>query len=152
MKFLLKLIAICITCYVTFSLYNYFTYDFNTIKGEKDGEAVTSPNGTYSAQIYYQYYGGAAGGVNVFINVISHLENNIEQTVYFSDAKSNLQLNWLEEDVLAIKNFDEYEDRSIELIVGKEIYDESGKACRTYNIKKNYVCHSKNYNELFRMK
>ena len=65
----------------------------------------------------------AAGGVNTFVNITFHLEDNVERTVYFSDAKSQVYVSWVEENVLNIRNADEYADRSVALEVGKEIYD-----------------------------
>lgn len=120
--------------------YTHFTYDFHYTKGDKDGNPVVSPNGTYSAQVYYQNYGGAAGGVNLFVNVIFHLEDDIERSVYFSDAKGSVQLNWLEENTLSITNYDQYANRDAVLVVGEEIYDEYGGACSTYKVKQNYRC------------
>lgn len=143
MRKILKVILIMALLFCLYLIYNHFTYNFLYTNGEKDGNIVTSPNGGYSAQVYYQNYGGAAGGVNTYVNVIFHLEDEIERTVYFSDAKGRVQLNWFDDELLSITNYDEYGDRSIELVVGKEIYDEHGGACHTYKIKKNYVCYSK---------
>ena len=132
-----SIIVICI-----FITYKHFTYNFYHTNGEKEGELVTSPNGAYSAQLYIQSYGGAAGGVNIFVNVTFHLENDVERTVYYSDGKSNVRLSWLDESSLEITNYDAYTDRSVALKVENEIYDENGGACRTYTIKKEYVCYS----------
>lgn len=140
-KILKAILALALLCCL-YLVYNHFTYGFYYTNGEKDGNVVTSPNEVYSAQVYYQNYGGAAGGINTFVNVI-HLEDDLERTVYFSDAKGRVQLNWLDDELLSITNYDEYGDRSIELVVGKEIYDEQGRACNTYKIKRNYVCYSK---------
>lgn len=137
-KWLVICIALCFIYFIT----NYFTYDFTQFDGEKDGKAITSPDGSYSAQVYYQNYGGAAGGVNMFVNVIFHLEDNIERTVYFSDAKGNVRLTWLDGNILSITNYNEFENRNINLIVGKEIYDELGSACSHYKMKKKYICYS----------
>lgn len=41
---------------------------------------------------------------------------------------------------LFIQNYDEYKNRSIELLVEKEIYDENGGACEAYKIKKEFIC------------
>lgn len=142
MRKLLKVSAVCIIIFCIYLIHNHFTFDFYYTKGEKDGDPVISPNGSYSAQIYYENYGGAAGGVNLIVNVTSHLEDDFERTVYFGDAKGSVRLKWLEEDLLSITNFNEYGDRSAELIIGEEIYDETGRACSAYRIKKNYVCYS----------
>lgn len=141
---IVKWFAVCIVLVCVYFTYAHFTYDFHYTKGDKDGKSSVSPNGAYSAQVYYQNYGGAAGGVNTFVNVTFHSEENIERTVYFSDAKSGVQLYWLAEDILSITNYNEYVDRSVELEVGKEIYDEDGGACSTYKVKKHYICYSKN--------
>ena len=122
--------------------YNYFTYDFKYVGDIKDGKPVVSPNGDYSAQIYYENYGGAAGGVNLIVNIINQ-KTNKEQTIYYGDAKGNIILNWSAPNVLSITNYDEYDNRNVELIVGKEIYDEFGGACQHYKIKKQYVCKDK---------
>ena len=145
MRKLLKVLLIPAFLFCLYVVCHHFTYDFYYTNGEKDGNVVTSPNQVYSAQVYYQNYGGAAGGVNTFVNVISHQEDDVERTVYFSDAKSRVQLHWLDDEVLSITNYDEYGDRSIELIVGKEVYDEQGRACHTYKIKRNYICYSKDH-------
>lgn len=138
----LKLLVICIALCFIYFIYNYFTYDFTHFDGEKDGKVLTSPDGSYSAQVYYQNYGGAAGGVNMFVNVIFHLEENIERTVYFSDAKGNVLINWLDGNILSITNYNDYVNRNINLIVGEEIYDEFGSACSHYKMKMKYICYS----------
>ena len=143
MRKIIKVILISSLLVCLYLVYSHFTYDFYYTNGENDGNVITSPNKVYSAQVYYQNYGGAAGGVNLFVNVIFHLENDIERTIYFSDAKGNVQLNWLDDELLLITNYNEYEDRSIELVVLNEIYDEQGGACNTYKIKRNFVCYSK---------
>ena len=48
-----------------------------------------------------------------FVNVVFHLEDDVERTVYFSDAKGAVQLNWLGDDVRSITNYDDYGDRSV---------------------------------------
>lgn len=120
--------------------YSYFTFEF-VYKGDvKYGAPILSPNGAFAAQIYYDNYGGAAGGVNLIVNLINLKDNN-EQTIYYSDAKGSVNVNWLSHTTLAVTNYNQYEDRSVELIVGKEIYDESGGACSTYAVQKKYTCY-----------
>ncbi|MED3554304.1 hypothetical protein [Cytobacillus praedii] len=107
-------------------------------------------NKAYSTQVFYQNYGGEAGGVKMFVNVVFHFEDDQERTVFFSDAKGEVQLNWLCDNLLSITNYGEYGDRSITWILGKEIYDRHGGACDTYKIKRNYVCYTKdNYKNGF---
>jgi len=142
LKKLIKVIFVVFLLLFFYYEYIYFTFDF-MYKGDlKDGKPVVSPNGDYSAQIYYENYGGAAGGVNLIVNIINQ-KSNKEQTIYFSDAKGNVILNWKGPNVLSVTNYDQYENRNVDLIVGKEIYDENGGACQHYKIKKQYVCKDK---------
>ncbi|MFJ7666920.1 DUF5412 family protein [Lysinibacillus sp. NPDC097195] len=142
LKKLIKVIFVVILLLFFYYEYKYFTFDF-MYKGDlKDGKPVVSPNGDYSAQIYYENYGGAAGGVNLIVNIINQ-KSNKEQTIYFSDAKGNVILNWKDPNVLSVTNYDQFENRNVDLIVGKEIYDENGGACQHYKIKKQYVCKDK---------
>ncbi|WP_332646881.1 DUF5412 family protein [Lysinibacillus sp. 54212] len=132
-----------ILCLILIYIINaYFTYDFQFEGDVKDGAPILSPDGVYAAQIYYENYGGAAGGVNIIVNIIDTKEENKEQTIYFSDAKGSVSVNWVSNTTLAVTNYDEYADRSMELIVGKEIYDERGLACYKYQVQKNYTCFS----------
>lgn len=148
MRKIIKVTSILAVLFFLYLVYNHFTYKFLHTGDMKDGNPIVSPNGAYSAQIYYENYGGAAGGVNLIVNIINHQKNDEEQTIYFSDAKGNVSLNWTAPEVLSIKNYDEYENRSIELIVGKEIYDENGGACRAYNVKKEFICIDKESNKV----
>ncbi|WP_139993080.1 DUF5412 family protein [Paenibacillus paridis] len=135
-------ISSLVICIFSFLVYQNLSYEFEFEKGVKDNELV-SPSGDYTAQVYYHYYGGAAGGVNVSVNIISHKENNAKSTVYYSDAKSDFHIDWTENNKLYVKNANGAEDRSIILAIGKDIYDESGNACFKYKISKKYSCYSK---------
>lgn len=141
-KYVVILIVSAVSLFLVYFLYSQFTYEFDSKSGIKQ-EELSSPTGKYTAQVYFQSYGGAAGGVNVYVTVIFHLEGEVEKMVYYSDAKSKFNINWIDEDQLSVTNLGEYEDSSIILTVGKEIYDESGKACSKYSIKKAYTCYSK---------
>lgn len=107
-------------------------------------EPINSPNNKYTAHISYQYYGGAAGGVNIIVNIEDHTNNNELNTVYFSDAKNNIHVNWINDAQLLINNKNHYTDHSTTLVIGEEIFDGSGKACRMLNIKKTYTCKTDN--------
>ncbi|REK75068.1 DUF5412 family protein [Paenibacillus paeoniae] len=122
-------------------IYMNLPYEFKYEEGELR-EEVTSPSGRYTAQYYDQMYGGAAGGVNLFVNIVSHLEDDAVRTVYFSDANSYFHIHWLNDDQLAIRHLGGG-DQSIVLTIGQEIYDGTGKACRNYAITKHYTCYSK---------
>lgn len=142
MKKTLVVIFIGLVCILSFLLYKSLSYEFTFENGVKDKELL-APSGDYTAQIYYLYYGGAAGGVNVYVNIISHTENNVESTVYYSDAKSDFRIDWTDNNKLYVKNVSGNENRSILLTIGKDIYDETGKACSNYKISKKYSCYSK---------
>lgn len=108
---------------------------------EKGPKPAISPTEKYSAKAYYEPYGGAAGGVNVLVEITNNNEKNKVQTVYYSDAKSNFSMEWMGEDTLYIVNEEsEYpnSNRSIELEIGKEIYHENGLACKSLLMKDEY--------------
>lgn len=128
------------------SIYIYETYfftfsDIDRESAQKGPGPITSPTGTYTANAYYELYGGAAGGVNVWVEITNNNEKNKVQTVYHSDAKSNISMEWLDEDTLYILNDSpDYpnSNRSIELEIGKEIYHENGLACKSLLMKDEY--------------
>ncbi|WP_161485283.1 DUF5412 family protein [Alkalihalobacillus trypoxylicola] len=113
----------------------FFTFDFINKGDMQIGQGpILSPTEKYSANAYYELYGGAAGGVNVWVEVTDHQENNSVKTVYYSDAKTNFFLKWVGEYTLEItnKHFNYPDsDRSIELDVTNEIYHENGAACKS---------------------
>jgi len=140
-KGLLVLSGCLVLAFSACFIYFFLPYEFKYTNGELQ-EEVTSPNGLYTAQYYLQSYGGASGGTQVFVNVVSHEEDDTVNTVYYSDANSYFHLNWLNDDELAIRHLGGG-DQSIVLAVGQEIYDGTGKACRRYAVTKNYTCYSK---------
>ena len=95
---------------------------------------VTSPTEAYAANAYFELYGGAAGGVNVWVEITDHDENNKKKTIYYSDASNNIELEWTNEDTLFIKN----EKNSMKLNVKKEIYHDRGLACQSWLMKEEY--------------
>ncbi|MDC3424500.1 DUF5412 domain-containing protein [Aquibacillus sp. 3ASR75-11] len=128
------------------SIYIYETYFFTFSEIDREfiqqgPGPVTSPIEEYTANAYYEPYGGAAGGVNVWVEITNNNEKNKVQTVYYSDAKSNFSMEWMDEDTLYIQN-DEPDypnsNRSIELEIGKEIYHENGLACKSLLMKDEY--------------
>ena len=128
------------------SIYIYETYfftfsDIDKESVQKGPGPITSPTGAYTANAYYELYGGAAGGVNVWVQITNSNEKNKVQTVYHSDAKSNISMEWLDEETLYILNASpDYpnSNRSIELEIGKEIYHENGLACKSLLMKDEY--------------
>ncbi|SDN90746.1 DUF5412 family protein [Bacillus sp. OK048] len=125
-------------------IYEMYFFTFSEIDREfiqKGPGPVISPTEEYTANAYYEPYGGAAGGVNVWVDITNINEENKVQTVYYSDAKSNFSMEWMDEDTLYILN-DEPNypnlNRSIELEIGKEIYHENGLACKSLLMKDEY--------------
>lgn len=125
-------------------LYKTYFFTFNEIDraSTKEGPGpIQSPSGEYTANAYYEPYGGAAGGVNVWVEITNNKEKKQAKTIYYSDAKSNFSMEWVDEDTLSIVNDDpEYpnSNRSIKLEVDKEIYHESGLACKSLLMKNEY--------------
>lgn len=131
---------------LVFSVYTYkmYFFTFNSIN-EKDAQngpgPITSPSEKYTANAFYESYGGAAGGVNVWVEISYNNEENKVETVYYGDAKSDFSMEWMDEDTLYILNDEpEYQNsnRSIELEIGKEIYHENGLACKSLLMKDDY--------------
>ncbi|MCD7032678.1 DUF5412 domain-containing protein [Metabacillus sp. GX 13764] len=120
----------------------FFTFGSLDAKNSQKGPGpVTSPDGKYTANAFYEPYGGAAGGVNVWVD-ITNTDNKKVKTVYYSDAKNNFSLDWKNDNSLTILNDDpEYPNssRTITLKVDQEIYDENGLACRSLLMKKEYT-------------
>lgn len=126
-------------------IYEVYFFTFKEIDREstqKGPGPITSPTGEYTANAYYELYGGAAGGVNVWVDITNKNEKNKVQTIYYSDAKSNFSMEWVDENILYIINTDPNypdSDRSIKLEIGKEIYHENGLACKSLIMKDEYV-------------
>lgn len=125
-------------------IYEMYFFTFSDIDRrfiQKGPDSVISPTEEYTANAYYEPYGGAAGGVNVWIEITNNKKKNSVQTVYYSDAKSDFSMKWVDEDTLYILN-DEPEypnsNRSIKLEIGKEIYHENGLACKSLLMKDQY--------------
>lgn len=118
----------------------FFTFDSLNEDAYYKGP-VDSPNGKYTADSYFKHYGGATGGAFVWVTITNH-ENSKARTIYFSDGKSNFEMEWKDDNTIFIRNDSgpEYpdSDRSIELEIGKEIYDESGRACESWIMKDKY--------------
>ncbi len=129
------------------SIYIYETYffTFSEIDREliqKGPGPVTSSTEEYTANAYFEPYGGAAGGVNVWVEITDNNEKDKVQTVYYSNAKSDFSMEWLDENTLNIINNEpnySNSNRSIKLEIGKEIYHENGLACKSLLMKDEYV-------------
>lgn len=103
----------------------------------QEGPEISSPTGKYSANAYYEPYGGAVGGVNVWVEITGGAENKVN---YYADAKNIFQMNWIDEETLSITNNDGGPDsnRNIVLKVANEIYHENGLACQSLLMKADY--------------
>lgn len=128
---------------IVFSLYMYSQYffTFGNLEGELYEGPVSSPSEKYTANAYHIPYGGAAGGVNIEVKITYNNENEIIETVYYSDAKNEFSMEWKDEDTLYIVNEEpKYpnSNRSIELKIGTEIYHESGLACQSLLMRDKY--------------
>ena len=98
----------------------------------QEGPEISSPTGKYTANAYYEPYGGAAGGVNVWIEVTNNFENT-NKIIYYADAKNNVFMNWVDEESLSIINAGggANSNRNVVLKVANEIYHENGLACQS---------------------
>jgi len=124
-----------------FIYYEYFfTFDDINRNDKKEGPEISSPTGKYTANAYYELYGGAAGGVNVWIEI----SNNVDDTtniIYYADAKDNFHMNWVDEESLSITNTGggANSNRNVLLKVEDEIYHENGLACQSLLMKNEYT-------------
>jgi len=122
-------------------VYTHYFFTFNNLEGEFYKGPVNSPTEKYTANAYFKTYGGAAGGVNLWIEITYNDEVDKIETVYYSDAKSYFSMEWKNEDTLYIIN-EEPEfpssNRSIELDIGREIYHDRGLACQSWIMKDKY--------------
>ncbi|MDV2583223.1 DUF5412 family protein [Alkalibacillus haloalkaliphilus] len=139
------LIATLIGFFLSLTIYIYQVYffTFNHIDRDNLQEGpgpVASPTEEYTANAYYEPYGGAAGGVNVLVEITDHRDHQ-SKIIYYGDAKTDFNLNWVGENTLYIHNdHPEYSNsnRSIRLQVDKEIYHESGFACKSLLLRDRY--------------
>lgn len=145
-KTLLTSLAGTVVVFGIFVYINYF-FTFDHLKGESIWFPVGSPTQEYTANAFAKPYGGAAGGVKIWVNVTYHQEDDRIQTVYYSEATGDFSMDWIKDDVLSITNeTPNYPgtDRSIELEIGKEIYHETGLACTSLLMKDEYEkCYQK---------
>lgn len=91
MKTSLSIVTLIIVAILIYFFYDHITYDFDTPKGILH-EKIRSPEGNYSARIYYEYYGGAAGGVNVYVTIVDKMQDNIEKQFTLVMPSPDLEL------------------------------------------------------------
>ncbi|MBE1555572.1 DUF5412 family protein [Sporosarcina limicola] len=68
---------------------NYF-FTFDNLEGEFYIGPVNSPTEQYTANAYYMTYGGAAGGVNLWVEITAIDEKDKIETVYYSGGPSSV--------------------------------------------------------------
>ncbi|MCG7344927.1 DUF5412 domain-containing protein [Sporosarcina sp. ACRSL] len=122
-------------------IYEVYFFTFDNIDKEfiQNGPGpVLSPTEAYTANAYYEPYGGAAGGVNMWVEITKHHDNNNKKIIYYSDANDNILLDWVDEKTLFITNAGPYKSNSIKLDVEQEIYHDRGLACRSWFMKDEY--------------
>nr|WP_205603758.1 DUF5412 family protein [Bacillus mesophilus] len=118
-------------------IYTQYFFTFNSIDREsfqRGPGPIKSPTDRYSANAYYELYGGAAGGVNVWVEITDHNNNNERKTIYYSDVNTQFNMKWTDKNTLFIKNEEpEYPEsnKTISLNVETEIYHEWGLACQS---------------------
>lgn len=114
-----------------------FTFDKIDKKYTQNGPGhVLSPTEIYTANAYYEPYGGAAGGVNMWVEITRHADGN-KKVIYYSDANDNVLLDWVDENTLFITNAGP-KNNSIKLNVEQEIYHDRGLACWSWLMKDEY--------------
>lgn len=142
---LTSIIGLAIT--VSYVGYRTYLFTFNDLVGEHQDGPLVSPEGNYTANTYYKTYGGAAGGVNIWVGITYNEEDKPAKTIYYSEALSDFEMEWKTNDVLLIKNEDANypsASRSMELDVSKEIYHDAGLACDSILMKDEYEnCYEK---------
>lgn len=141
-KKLLLATVVGIVLVLSIYIYNMCFYPFGEIDRERLQEGpVVSPTEKHTANAYYETYGGAAGGVNILVEITNNNAENDLQIVYSSDAKDEFSMEWVDEDILHILNDNPdfpNSNRSITLEIGKEIYHENGLACKSLLMKDAY--------------
>lgn len=124
---------------ISLTVYDTQFHPFDRSGGESFMEPLDSPSGRCTASAYYRPYGGAAGGVTVWVDVTE--DGDKPETVYYAEANSQFLVQWTNDGLLSVTNEEPGypdSDRSIELKIGKEVYHDTGKACRSLLVKMKY--------------
>ncbi|WP_145320268.1 DUF5412 family protein [Paenibacillus xylanexedens] len=138
--FTLLMLVLFTAVFLYFWLRPYFSTFDRSEKGELS-YSMPSQNGEYTAEIYGVPYGGAAGGVTMWVDVkkTNAPEDYTSQTIYRAEHRGNNHLEWENENTLRIENWNEYTDETITLKIDDEIYDGRGWACKSLRMKDQYV-------------
>lgn len=116
--------------------YNRFFFDFKDVENATLFEGpISSQDGKYNASAYYISYGGAAGGILYLVEVEDTVSGK-KKIIYSSEHKEIFSISWKAPDTLSIQNEspDYKEYRNAVLQVNAEIYEESGRACRSLRL------------------
>ncbi len=103
--------------------------------------SMPSRNGEYTAELYGVPYGGAAGGVTIWVDVRKTADKNASnaKSIYRADFHGGNHLEWESENTLRIENRNEYSNETVTLNIDEEIYDGWGWACSSLRTKDQYV-------------
>lgn len=136
---LLLLLVLGVLLLVGYQRYFYRFPELNIKNATLFEGPVKSPDSQSNARAYFINYGGAAGGV-LYLVEVEHIQTGKKKVVYSSNHKDSFAIAWKDSSILNIKNestkYNEY--RNIELNVHKDIYEESGRACRSLRLKGKY--------------
>lgn len=134
-KLTLTTVAGCTVLLAIFMYINFF-FTFESIDRTFIQDAslpATSPNEKYVAKSYYEPYGGAVGGVNMWVEVTDSVTNSTK-VIYYADAKNYATLQWHDDTTLFVTNA----NLSKVLNVETEIYHENGLACQSLLMRNRY--------------
>lgn len=136
-------LLIFIPLFMLVAYFNLRPY-FSTLDRSEQGElsySMPSRNGDYTAEIYVVPYGGAAGGVTIWVDVKKTNDSDASgvKTIYRADYQGHNHLEWESENTLRIENWSEYSDETMTLNIDDEIYDGRGWACKSLRMKDQYV-------------
>lgn len=121
---------------------------FSTFDRSEQGQlgySMPSRNGEYIAEIYGVPYGGAAGGVTMWVDVrltengSAGADSSFVKTIYRAEFRGANHLEWENEKTLRIENRNEYNDDSVTLNIDEDIYDGWNFACKSLRMKGEYV-------------
>ncbi|WP_145328532.1 DUF5412 family protein [Paenibacillus xylanexedens] len=138
--FILMFVLPTVALMLFFTLRPYLsTFDRS---GEGDlSSSMSSPNGEYTAELYGVPYGGAAGGVTIWVDVRKTADSNASnaKSIYRAEYHGGNHLEWESDNTLRIENWSEYSNETVTLNIDEEIYDGWGWACTSLRTKNQYI-------------
>ena len=134
--------ASCVAVFMAFYIYNQYFFTFDRIDRahtQQVARPVESPNASYTAEAFYEFYGGVLGGVNVLVEVTDN-KNGKTNIIYYAEAKATVRLVWRDDVTLAIYNEEYNNDLNGEVVLNviNEIYHDRGLACQSVLLRKSY--------------